>query len=94
MLHKGQMELYLRWLDKYERKTWEESPIGLILCSENDQEQVELLQMEQGEIRVAEYLIELPPQPVLEAKLHSAVRIAREQMTTRLEKSTRLDDNY
>ena len=32
--YKGQMELYLRWLDKYERKAWEESPIGLILCSE------------------------------------------------------------
>jgi hypothetical protein len=72
------MELYLRWLDKYERKEWEESPIGLILCSEKDREQIELLQMTQGEIRVAEYLTELPPQPVLQAKLREAVRIARE----------------
>jgi hypothetical protein len=33
--YKGQMELYLRWLDKYERKTEsEESPLGLILCSD------------------------------------------------------------
>lgn len=62
--YKGQMELYLRWLDKYERKVWEESPIGLILYSEKDQEQIELLQMNQGEIRVAEYLTELPPQPM------------------------------
>jgi len=86
--YKGQMELYLRWLDKYERKTWEESPIGLILCSEKDQEQIELLQMDQGEIRVAEYLTELPPQPVLEAKLHQAVRIARERMSIQMETST------
>jgi predicted nuclease of restriction endonuclease-like (RecB) superfamily len=78
--YKGQMELYLRWLDKYERKAWEESPIGLILCSEKDQEQIELLQMTQGEIRVAEYLTELPPQPILQAKLRQAIRVAREQI--------------
>jgi len=78
--YKGQMELYLRWLDKYERKAWEETPIGLILCSEKDQEQIELLQMTQGEIRVAEYLTELPPQAVLQAKLRGAVRAAREQI--------------
>jgi predicted nuclease of restriction endonuclease-like (RecB) superfamily len=80
--YKGQMELYLRWLDKHERKAWEETPIGLILCSEKDQEQIELLQMTQGEIRVAEYLTELPPQAVLQAKLREAVRVAREQMAT------------
>jgi len=66
-------------LDKYERKEWEESPISLIFCSEKDQEQIELLQMAQGEIRVAEYLTELPPQPVLQAKLREAIRTAREQ---------------
>lgn len=91
--YKGQMELYLRWLDKYERKSWEESPLGLILCSEKDREQIELLQMEQGEIRVAEYLTELPPQPVLEAKLHEAVRIAREQMSIEPKKSTSADND-
>ncbi|WP_448285900.1 PDDEXK nuclease domain-containing protein [Phormidesmis priestleyi] len=75
--YKGQMELYLRWLDKYERKAGEESPLGLILCSEKNQEQIELLQLEQGEIRVAEYLTELPPQPLLQEKLHEAIRLAR-----------------
>lgn len=89
--YKGQMELYLRWLDKYERKTWEESPIGLILCSEKDQEQIELLQMDQGEIRVAEYLTELPPQPILEAKLHQAVQTARKRISTQIEDSTDID---
>jgi predicted nuclease of restriction endonuclease-like (RecB) superfamily len=78
--YKGQMELYLRWLDKYEKKTGEESPLGLILCSEKNQEQIELLQLDRGEIRVAEYLTELPPQPLLQLKLHEAIRIAREQV--------------
>ena len=76
--YKGQMELYLRWLDKYERRPGEESPIGLILCGEKNREQIELLQLDRGEIRVAEYLVELPPKKMLEAKLHEAMRLARE----------------
>jgi predicted nuclease of restriction endonuclease-like (RecB) superfamily len=75
--YKGQMELYLRWLDKYERKDGEDSPIGLILCSEKNQEQIELLQLDRGEIRVAEYLTGLPPQSILQAKLHEAISAAR-----------------
>ncbi|MDP2767313.1 MAG: PDDEXK nuclease domain-containing protein [Candidatus Methanoperedens sp.] len=80
---KGQMELYLRWLDKYERREGEESPLGLILCAEKTAEHVELLQLETSGIRVAEYLTELPPRPLLEAKLHEAVRLAREQIAAR-----------
>ncbi len=30
--YKGQMELYLRWLEKYETKAHEKQPIGIILC--------------------------------------------------------------
>ena len=33
-----------------------------------------------GEIRVAEYLVELPPREMLEAKLHEAIRLARGQV--------------
>ena len=84
--HKGQMELYLRWLDKYERRSGEEPPIGLILCSEKNREQIELLQLDRGEIRVAEYLVELPPKGLLEAKLHEAIRLARGQVAGRDEK--------
>ncbi|MFZ2410416.1 MAG: PDDEXK nuclease domain-containing protein, partial [Candidatus Methanoperedens sp.] len=80
---KGQMELYLRWLDKYERREGEESPLGLILCAEKTAEHVELLQLENSSIRVAEYLTELPPRPLLEAKLHEAIRLAREQIAAR-----------
>jgi predicted nuclease of restriction endonuclease-like (RecB) superfamily len=79
--YKGQIELYLRWLDKYERRTEsEDAPIGLILCSEKNEEQVELLQLNDGEIRVAEYLTALPERAVLEAKLHDAVIRARERI--------------
>lgn len=74
---KGQMELYLRWLDKYERKPQEEHPIGLILCFSKSQEQIELLELSKGGIRVAEYLTQLPPRDILERKLHDAIKIAQ-----------------
>ena len=78
--YKGQMELYLRWLDQYERRSErEDPPLGLILCSAKDEEQIELLQLNQGEIRVAEYLTALPAKQVLAAKLHDAVIRVREQ---------------
>ena len=77
---KGQMELYLRWLDKYERRKGDENPLGLILCAEKSVEHVELLQLENSGIRVAEYMTDLPPRAVLEARLHEAVRMAREQI--------------
>ena len=83
--YKGQMELYLRWLDRYERRLGEEPPIGLILCGEKNREQIELLQLDRGEIRVAEYLVELPPRRLLEAKLHEAIRLARGQVEAREE---------
>ena len=77
--HKGQMELYLRWLDKYERAPGEEAPIGLILCAGADVEQVELLQLDQHSIRVAEYLVDLPSVEVLRERLHRAIEHARER---------------
>lgn len=82
--YKGQMELYLRWLDQHERRPeHEESPLGLILCSSKDQEQIELLQLNQGEIRVAQYLTALPDKKLLAAKLHEAVVRGREQVARR-----------
>jgi predicted nuclease of restriction endonuclease-like (RecB) superfamily len=80
---KGQMELYLRWLDKYEKREGEGMPLGLILCAEKSYEHVELLRLEESEIHIAEYLTELPPINMLEAKLHEAIRMAREQIAVR-----------
>lgn len=74
---KGQMELYLRWLDENERQPGEEAPIGLILCAGKSSEHVRLLRLEPSGIRVAEYLTELPPRKLLERKLHEAIRAAR-----------------
>ena len=85
--HVGQMELYLRWLDKYERAPGEEAPIGLILCASADAEQVELLQLDAKSIRVSEYLTELPPLPLLRKRLHQAIEHAREQTARRLPES-------
>ncbi len=82
--HVGQMELYLRWLDKHERAPGEKAPIGLILCASADAEQVELLQLDAKSIRVSEYLTELPPLPLLRARLHQAIEHAREQTARRL----------
>lgn len=74
---KGQMELYLRWLEKHDVRPGEEPPLGLILCAAKDDEQVELLQLDRSGIRVATYLTELPPRPVLERRLHEAVALAQ-----------------
>jgi len=81
--HKGQMELYLKWLDKFERQPGEEAPIGLILCAESSREQVELLQMHKDGITVAEYWTELPPKAELEQQLHQALLEARERLARR-----------
>jgi len=78
--HKGQMELYLKWLDRYERKEGELSPVGLILCAESSREQVELLEMHKDGIMVAEYWTELPPKKELKKKIHTILIEARERI--------------
>ena len=78
--YKGQMELYLSWLNQYERQEDEEPPIGLILCAEAGAEQVQLLNMQKDGIMVAEYWTELPSKEMLEQKLHSALIEAKERL--------------
>jgi len=78
--HKGQMELYLRWLEKYEKEPDEETPLGLILCAGKTSEQIELLQLDKSGIKVAEYMTELPKRELLEQKLHKAVELARKRL--------------
>jgi len=84
--YKGQMELYLRWLEKYEQEPDEETPLGLILCAGKTSEQIELLQLDKSGIRVAEYMTELPKRELLEQKLHKAVKTARKRLEIRAEK--------
>jgi predicted nuclease of restriction endonuclease-like (RecB) superfamily len=90
---KGQMELYLRWLDKYERQADELPPIGLVLCAGKKRETVELLALENSGIRVAEYMTELPPRKVLEQKLHAAIEQARKTFDNRRELIAGNDDD-
>ncbi|MGE5343202.1 MAG: PDDEXK nuclease domain-containing protein [Candidatus Omnitrophota bacterium] len=75
--HKGQMELYLRYLDKYEKQSHELPPIGLILCAGKKYESVELLDLEKSGIKVASYWITALSKELLEKKLHEAVNLAR-----------------
>lgn len=81
--HKGQVELYLRWLEKYEKQIDEESPIALILCSEKSQETVELLELDKGSIHVAEYVTKLPPKELLEQKFGLAITNAKKLLEQR-----------
>ena len=81
--YKGQMELYLKWLDKYEKQENENPPIGLILCAGKSQEQIELLEMHKDGILVAEYWTELPPKKQLEEKLHQAWQNAKARIESK-----------
>ena len=77
---KGQMELYLRWLTKYEQKPGEDAPIGLILCAGKKKETVELLELEKSGIRVASYWTKVLPRQLLQKKLHEAIQHARDRL--------------
>lgn len=79
--YKGQMELYLRWLEKYEMLSEENRPIGLILCAGKNDEHVELMHLHESNIRVAEYLTTLPDRKLLEQKLQQAVERARQRLS-------------
>ncbi len=81
--YKGQMELYLRWLDKHERQEEEDPPVGVILCAGKKQEQIELLELGKSGIHVAEYLTESLPKEVMQQKFHKAVTLARKQLENR-----------
>lgn len=84
--YKAQVELYLRWLNKYEKADGEETPIALILCAEKSQETIELLELNQGEIHVGQYLTQMPPKAVLEEKLHLAIENAKIMLEQRNER--------
>lgn len=81
--HKGQMELYLRWLEKYEMIEGENLPVGLILCADKNEEHVELLKLEKSNIKIAQYLTSLPDKKILAQKLHESIEKARNKLAQR-----------
>jgi len=84
--HKGQMELYLRWLEKHEMIEGENPPIGLILCAYRNQEHVELLKLDNSNIKIAEYLTKLPDMKLLQRKFHQSIEIAKNKLAQREER--------
>lgn len=89
----GQVELYLRWLDRHERQQGEDPPLAIILCAGKKHETVELLELEKSGIRVAEYLTDLPPRKMLEKKLHAAITHARHRLEHQLPERTEGQDS-
>jgi predicted nuclease of restriction endonuclease-like (RecB) superfamily len=81
--YKGQMEAYLRWLEKHEAEEGEEKPIGLILCAEGNNELVELLQLDKANIKVAKYITEYLPNNLLKQKLHQFMLASKKQIENR-----------
>jgi len=81
--YKGQMELYLRWLEKYEKEEDEKSPIGIILCADKQSEQIELLELDRSNIHVAQYLTVLPKRELLQQKLQLAIQNAKNRLEFR-----------
>jgi len=81
--HKGQVELYLKWLARHEQQPGENAPIAIILCSDKDAEVVELMDLEKDQIHVAEYWLQLPPQEVLRERLRRALVEARARLERR-----------
>ena len=77
---KGQMELYLAWLEKHEKTKDENKPIGLILCATKNKEHVELMQLDKSNIKNAEYLTKLPDLKLLEHKLHQSIKQAKNRL--------------
>lgn len=97
--YKGQVELYLRYLSKYEKAEGEEEPIALILCAEKSQQTIELLELDKGNIRVGQYLTKMPPKEILQKKLLEAIEHAKENKAVReefgeLNQNTKLGKNH
>ena len=83
--YKGQMELYLRWLDKYERQPGEESPLGLLLCAAGNDEQIQLLQLGDAGIQVSQYYTELPDKDLLKTQLQKQIAQAKLRLENKKE---------
>ena len=79
--YKGEMELYLGYLEKYENTEGENSPIGSILCTGKNPEHIELLQLHRSNIKVADYFTVLPAKEVLMDRLHKAIEIAQNNLS-------------
>jgi hypothetical protein len=90
--YKGQMELYLRWLEQNEMEPGEESPLGLLLCTEGSEEQIELLQLDKSGIKVAKYLTELPSREVLQRQIQKSLEAAKARFENFIEEDDAVEN--
>lgn len=81
--YKGEMELYLSYLEKYEMMDGENPPIGLILCTGKNPEHIELLSLHKTNIKVADYFTILPPKEVLLDRFRRAIELAKNNIDSR-----------
>jgi len=81
--YKGQMEFYLKWLNRYERQADENEPIGIILCTKASRNQIELMELDKSGITVAEYWTNLPPKAEFERKIKEILIEAKERLERR-----------
>ena len=78
--YKGQVEIYLNWLTKNDMNEGDNPPIGIILCAEKDEEVIELLNLGESDIHVAQFLLK-----AFEDKLPKAVSNAKALLQQRNE---------
>lgn len=83
------MELYLRWLEQNEMEPGEDTPLGLLLCTEGGEEQIELLQLDKAGIKVAKFITELPPREVLMQQIKKSLKAAKERFDNFIEEEER-----
>lgn len=81
--YKGQVELYLKWLDKYEKSEGEETPIAIILCASKNDMMAELLELNNSGIHVAQYVTKYVSKEILEQKLINSIKNAKTQLEQR-----------
>jgi predicted nuclease of restriction endonuclease-like (RecB) superfamily len=81
--YKGQMEFYLKWLNRYERREDENEPIGIILCTKASRNQIEIMELDKSGIAVAEYWTNLPPKDEFERKIKEIIIETQERLERR-----------
>ena len=72
------MQCGLKYLQKYDMQPDENQPIGLLLCSEGNTEHIELLMLDEDNIKVGQYLTCLPNKQWFIDKLNRSILIAKE----------------
>lgn len=65
----GQMQMYVNYYDRYEKREFEKPTIGILLCKKKTTALVELTLPEDAHIYASEYTLYLPAKKILQQKL-------------------------